>query len=93
MYRWHMLLSEWLDDQGMTDTEFGTKLRVRPYTVGRWKRGERTPDVITIVEIEDFTKGDVTVRDWAAQAQAALDAEAQAAREKSKPDICAAMGA
>lgn len=42
------------------------------HAVKKWKYGEREPDAVTIIRIEEITGGRVTVRDWAEQASERL---------------------
>ena len=59
-----MKLQQYLARNSISYTQFAHTMGVEPPTAFRWATGLRTPSLRIVVEIEDYTKGQVTVRDW-----------------------------
>ena len=60
-----MRLKEWLSSTDTTQEAFAERLSVRRETVLRWCNDANIPDMPTILEIEEQTRGRVTAADWA----------------------------
>jgi transcriptional regulator with XRE-family HTH domain len=58
-----MHLSDYLRAERLTDEQFGRRLGVSPFAVGKWRRGERFPRVDVLRRIEVETGGKVTASD------------------------------
>lgn len=66
-----MRLLDYMRNEKLDDEAFASRLGdCSAHAVKKWKYGEREPDAGTIVRIQVATDGKVTVRDWAAQAEA-----------------------
>lgn len=59
-----MTLSEYLNEEGMTETAFAAKLGVSQVTINRYVNGKRFPDRDTIQRISVVTEGKVPPAAW-----------------------------
>lgn len=59
-----MKLADYLVQQELTPAAFAERLGKPPSTVTRWLRGERKPDLDSVVEIERETQGVVAAKDF-----------------------------
>ncbi len=59
-----MNLNKYLVDNDIPDLELAQKLRFSVYAVKKWRYGERIPRLKTLIEIEDWSGGNVRPRDW-----------------------------
>lgn len=59
-------LSDWLGDTETSDAQFGRTIGCDRGSVGRYQRGERYPDPVTLVRIRLATGGVVTADDMLA---------------------------
>ena len=58
-------LATFLEEQGITDAEFGRQIGVERHTVGRYKAGDRFPSKHILLKIHKVTQGQVTANDFA----------------------------
>ncbi|CAL8981842.1 hypothetical protein RHODGE_RHODGE_04007 [Rhodoplanes serenus] len=66
-----MKLLDYMRREGVDDEALAARLgSVTAFAVKKWKYGERIPDALTIVRLEEITGGAVTLRDWADQQRA-----------------------
>lgn len=71
-----MKLLDYMRRENIDDEALAAQVgSVTAYAVKKWKYGERVPDALTIVRLEEITGGEVTLRDWADQQRARPTAE------------------
>ncbi len=59
-----MRLSEFLEENDLSDAEFGALINRDRTTVLRWRRGLNCPDMATLKEIAEATGGKVMPNDF-----------------------------
>lgn len=63
-YKQIMTLKEFMEANGLTDTEVAKAIKRTRATINRIRRGKQQPNWVTLWAIHKFTKGEVTAKDW-----------------------------
>jgi DNA-binding XRE family transcriptional regulator len=61
-------LRAWRIENGKTQKNVGDALGVYSITVGSWERGDRSPELTSVVALEKLTDGFIEPVDWTMQA-------------------------
>ena len=59
-----MILEDWLDKNGLSQTDFAALAQIDQSTISRWLSNQRAPSLATMFEIGCLTSKAVSANDW-----------------------------